>query len=118
MTLDQELHNLILALEPVGDVIVDERDRIITDRSVARINSRWIPLSQQTKRAEIAPHVAIRWKDRGRSGTKNRVTRKQIPRSGQEAEVLGGVARRCDCLQRFGRIDLNDLSIPQLMVDQ
>src|SRR5687768_3563901 len=88
--------NLLLALEAVGDVLIDEGYGILANRTVRWVNAARVALPQRAQRSEVIAHVAVRWKDRGRAEAEDGVAGEEVSRGGEIADMLVGVSGRRD----------------------
>ena len=93
-----------LALEPVGDVALDDRPGRLEHRAVGRVDALDVEREDPPERGEVVAEVAVVGRDHGRRAAQDQVAREEGPLLLEVvAEVVRGVARRVERVERDAR---------------
>src|SRR6266567_3246209 len=82
------VEHLALALEAVGDVLVDQRYGVVTGGAVPRMNAARLESAERLQRSDVVAHVPVGRKDRRRPRAEDRVACEEIAVGGEIADML------------------------------
>jgi hypothetical protein len=94
-TVPERIHDLPLTQQPMREVLVEERTRLLDRRAVSGKDGGDVERPQPAQRVQVGGHVAVRRRDDRRAGGEHRVAGEQPPAVGLvQAAVAGLVSRR------------------------